>query len=114
MKKFFTKSETFPVRARPKTQPMTPREVELSQQLVQCQEALAAARLENQLLRQKLDALARRFFGVSSEALNPAQLQLLLQMPELKPVENPPGWECGGKGPTNDGRPQEPRAAAAG
>lgn len=69
---------------------MTPREVELSQQLVQCQEALAAARRENQLLRQKLDVLARRFFGVSSEALNPAQLQLLLQMPELKPVENPP------------------------
>lgn len=67
---------------------MTPREAELSQQLVQCQEALAAARLENQLLRQKLDALARRIFGVSSEALNPAQLQLLLQMPELKASEN--------------------------
>ena len=47
---------------------------------------------ENQLLRQKLDALARRVFGVSSEALNPAQLQLLLQLPELtvQPVENPP------------------------
>src|SRR5690348_18007290 len=53
------------------------------------QASLATVRLENQLLRQKLDALARRFFGVSSEALNPAQLQLLLQMPELsaKPAE---------------------------
>jgi transposase len=71
---------------------MTPREAELSQQLEQCQQALAAAQRENTLLRQKLDALARRIFGVSSEALDPAQLQLLLQMPELsaEPVENPP------------------------
>jgi transposase len=53
---------------------------------------LAAAQRENTLLRQKLDALARRIFGVSSEALDPAQLQLLLQMPELsaEPVKNPP------------------------
>jgi transposase len=69
---------------------MTPREQQLTAQLEQCQEALAAAQRENTLLRQKLDALARRIFGVSSEALDPAQLQLLLQMPELKPVENPP------------------------
>ncbi len=41
------------------------------------------SRRENELLRQKLDALARRVFGVSSEALDPAQLQLLLRMPEL-------------------------------
>ena len=69
---------------------MTPREQQLSLELEQCQQALAAAQRENTLLRQKLDALARRIFGVSSEALDPAQLQLLLQMPELKPVENPP------------------------
>lgn len=62
---------------------MTPREAQLSEQLQQCQEALAAVQRENALLRQKLDALARRLFGVSSEALNPAQLQLLLQLPEL-------------------------------
>ena len=68
---------------------MTPREAALSQQLVQCQVALAAAQAENKLLRQKLDALARRIFGVSSEALDPAQLQLLLQMPELQPSKNP-------------------------
>ena len=68
---------------RQKTHPMTPREVELKAQLEQCQEALAAAQRENVLLRQKLDALARRFFGVSSESLNPAQLQLLLSLPEL-------------------------------
>ena len=71
---------------------MTPREAQLSEQLQQCQEALASAQREIGLLRQKLDALARRLFGVSSEALNPAQLQLLLQLPELAaaPVENPP------------------------
>ena len=70
---------------------MTPREQQLTAQLEQCQQALAVAQRENLLLRQKVDALARRIFGVSSEALDPAQLQLLLQMPELKPVENPPG-----------------------
>jgi hypothetical protein len=58
--------------------------------LEQCQQALAVAQRENLLLRQKIDALARRIFGVSSEALDPAQLQLLLQMPELKPVETAP------------------------
>ena len=59
---------------------MTPREARLGQQLEQCQEALVAAQREITLLRQKLDALARRIFGVSSEALDPAQLQLLLQL----------------------------------
>lgn len=69
---------------------MTLREVELARQLSECQEALEQSRRENTLLRQKLDALARRLFGISSEALNPAQLQLLLQLPELaaQPVEN--------------------------
>lgn len=69
---------------------MTPREQQLTAQLEQCQQALAVAQRENLWLRQKIDALARRIFGVSSEALDPAQLQLLLQMPELKPAENPP------------------------
>ena len=65
---------------------MSPREAELSQQLAQCQADLVAAQRENAVLRQKLDALARRLFGVSSEALNPAQLQLLLALPELAPA----------------------------
>lgn len=42
------------------------------------QASLAGARQEITLLRQKLDALARRYFGKSSEQLDPAQLQLLL------------------------------------
>ncbi|HEX7652820.1 MAG TPA: IS66 family transposase [Verrucomicrobiae bacterium] len=61
---------------------MTDREAQLSAELQQCQAELLAARQEIGWLRQKLDALARRFFGTSSEALNPAQLQLLLQMAE--------------------------------
>ena len=61
----------------------------LREQVSTLQTALAALKQENALLRQKLDALARRFFGVSSEALNPAQLQLLLQLPELAVM--PPG-----------------------
>ena len=62
----------------------------LPNELSALRELVSTLQTENRLLRQKLDALARRFFGVSSEALDPAQLQLLLQMPELKPVENPP------------------------
>ena len=53
------------------------------------QSTLAAVQAENKLLRQKLDALARRLFGVSSEALNPAQLQLLLTLPELAAAPTP-------------------------
>jgi transposase len=39
---------------------------------------LAESRRENTVLRQKLDALARRFFGKKSEQLNAAQMELLL------------------------------------
>ncbi len=42
-------------------------------------EALHAAQQEIRLLRQKLDALARRMFGKSSEKLDAAQMQLLLE-----------------------------------
>jgi transposase len=51
---------------------------ELREQVVVLQEALEHARRENAILRQKLDALARRFFGKKSEQLNAAQLELLL------------------------------------
>lgn len=50
----------------------------LTEALGQTREALAQARVENTLLRQKLDALARRLFGKKSEQLDAAQLQLLL------------------------------------
>jgi transposase len=60
---------------------------ELSEQLRQSREENDALRLENRLLRQKLDALARRIFGKSSEKLNAAQLELLLDgMEEIAAV----------------------------
>jgi len=70
-------------------QPMTPREKELTSQLEQCQQALAEARRENTLLRQKIDLLVRRMFGSSSERLDPAQLELLMQPPESSAVPVP-------------------------
>jgi transposase len=57
---------------------MTTREAELTRQLAECQQGLAAALRENQLLREKVNLLLRRVFGASSEKLDPAQLQLLL------------------------------------
>lgn len=58
---------------------MTPRETELSSLLEQCQAALALSLRENQLLREKINLLVRRVFGSSSEKLDVAQLQLLLE-----------------------------------
>jgi hypothetical protein len=45
---------------------------------------------EISLLRQKLDALARRFLGKKSEQLSDAQLELLLSGMAEKSVELPP------------------------
>jgi transposase len=59
---------------------MTLREQELARQLEECQEALRQSRRENELLRQKMDLLIRRVFGSSSERLDTAQLELLLQL----------------------------------
>jgi transposase len=57
---------------------------ELERQLTQdLQSALAAldlAKRENLLLRQKVEALIKRFFGTSSEKVDPKQLELLLQL----------------------------------
>jgi transposase len=67
----------------------------LQQALATTQQALEASRRENTLLRQKLDALARRFFGKKSEQLDAAQLELLLSgladgSIELKEEEDEP------------------------
>jgi transposase len=48
-------------------------------QLARRDERLAALERENELLREKVDALARRLFGGKSEKLDPGQLLLLLQ-----------------------------------
>jgi len=65
---------------------MTRREKELDHQLQQCQQALLESRRENVLLRQKIDLLIKRVFGSSSEQLNPAQLELLMAVPESSAV----------------------------
>ncbi|HEY3855135.1 MAG TPA: IS66 family transposase [Verrucomicrobiae bacterium] len=59
---------------------MTPREQELLQQ----NELL---RRENALLRQKIDLLVKKVFGSGSEQLNPAQLELLMQLPAGSPIQ---------------------------
>src|SRR3954469_10436243 len=63
-----------------------PREAELLHQLrardaenTRLKEELQRARLEIEDLKQRLDEMARRYFGKSSEQLDPNQLQLLLQ-----------------------------------
>jgi transposase len=68
---------------------MTPREQALAEQLAQCQQDLAATRQENLWLRQKIDLLVRRVFGASSERLDTAQLELLLQLPKSSVPEAP-------------------------
>jgi hypothetical protein len=60
------------------SQSMTPREAELTTLLQETQAALQRSLRENQLLREKINLLVRRVFGSSSEALDTAQLQLLL------------------------------------
>jgi transposase len=72
----------------------------LQQQNALLQQALAESRRENTLLRQKLDALARRFFGKKSEKLDAAQLELLLNgltdqtLETIQEEEEPPACLC--------------------
>ncbi len=88
----------------------TPREAELTARLErmeralealtgQLQAALAEAgrlRVENQLLREKVDKLARRIFGHSSEKMDPGQLELRLQFTEEDPAgKKAPASPCG-------------------
>ena len=49
-------------------------------ELTLLRELVSTLQKENSLLRQKVDALIRRVFGSSSERIDPAQLELLLQL----------------------------------
>src|SRR5437763_708309 len=49
-------------------------------ELTRLRELVSNLQKENSLLRQKIDALCRRVFGSSSEKIDAAQLELLLQM----------------------------------
>ena len=51
----------------------------LQAELAAREERLAALEKENELLRQKIDALLRKHFGAKSEQIDPGQLLLLLQ-----------------------------------
>jgi transposase len=62
----------------------------LQQEVASLRRALEAAGVENTLLRQKLDALARRFFGKKSEQLDAGQLLLLLSGLAQEPAEGAP------------------------
>src|SRR5688572_6352912 len=62
----------------------------LQEQVAFLQKSLEDSRRENTLLRQKLDALAQRFFGKKSEQLDSQQLMLLLSgLKETTTVETP-------------------------
>jgi len=86
---------------------------ELREQVAVLQEALEQSRRENTILRQKLDALARRFFGKKSEQLNAAQLELLLSGltkdgVELTDEEEPPARPAPPRPRTNTRRIRTP------
>ena len=70
----------------------TPQHAELAalrEVVVSLKAALELSRQENTLLRQKIDLLVRRVFGSSSERLDRAQLELLLQLPALAETTTP-------------------------
>jgi transposase len=71
------------------TAPMHAELAALRELVVTLKAALALSRQENTLLRQKIDLLVRRVFGSSSERLDRAQLELLLQLPALAETTAP-------------------------
>jgi transposase len=75
---------------------MTAREAQLQTRVKELEAELSRAQRENALLRQKIDHLSRKLFGVSSEKLSPDQLLLLL---ELAGAEEPKAEEPEEPGP---------------
>ena len=59
---------------------MSGRQAQLQARVQQLETQLSAAHQEIRLLRQKIDHLSRKLFGVSSEKLSADQLQLLLEL----------------------------------
>jgi transposase len=66
---------------------MTPLEVRLTNEVETLRQANARLTQEIKLLREKIDLLVRRVFGASSEKLDSAQLELLLEGMEAKKPE---------------------------
>jgi transposase len=80
----------------------------LRERVATLEAALAGAQQENEFLRQKIDALVRRVFGASNERIDPAQLELLLQLPAASTVAVPSPSSPPASGPA---RPRPERAA---
>jgi len=84
----------------------------LLDQIAQRDEIIARQAAEILVLRQAIDALTRRIFGVSSEKLDPAQLELLLggdlakKAPAAVPADPGPAAEI----PTHKKAPKKTRA----
>ena len=72
---------------------MTPLEAELTAALAASQRQVTELKQENELLRQKVDALVKRIFGARSEKMDPAQLELF--MAGLDPAAAAPPPEDG-------------------
>ncbi len=64
---------------------MTRREAELTAALAASQQQIVELKQENELLKQKIDALVRRIFGAGSEKINPDQLELFHHHPAGHP-----------------------------
>jgi transposase len=88
---------------------MTLREQALARQLEECQEALKQSHRENDLLRRKIDLLIRRVFGSSSERLDKAQLELLLQLSEATTLTPKETWPTVAAPSKRWNRPNTPR-----
>lgn len=84
--------------------------VEVQNELSLLRELVATLKSENTLLRQKIDLLIRKLFGASSEQINPAQLELLLQLAgaSAPAPEKPAAIKAAKPTPTPRG-PSEPR-----
>lgn len=92
---------------------MTAREAQLQTKVQELEGALAAARREIKLLRQKIDLLSRKIFGVSSEKLSPDQLQLLLELagaqePKAEEPEEPEPPRAAARRPRTQSKPRIP------
>jgi transposase len=93
----------------------TPSKAELLKLVDKQRRRLEEQEKEIKLLRQKIDALARRIFGKSSEKLDPNQLEFLftLQDGDLDPGKSPASsadsWIDGGADSEGTGRPRRRR-----
>ncbi len=78
-----------------------------SDELVSLRAEVERLRIENQLLRERIDLILRRLFDRKSESLDPAQLQLLLDPDTAKKA---PAAEPADRGPAAEPVPAKARA----